>query len=174
MYYDLFSDYNEQEHDFKFAHSEDKLPKINAERSGRIVNSDSEEHQLLSETCWFSSQELFTRLRQTSDARKVAANIFRELATDGMIRKDGLQELKKNHIMENVRDFKERIFDDKSITISKVEAHIMGDIRKDRQRIIEMFQRLNSNGTKLSRCHDKNALSTQRCPKQKHGKYDKH
>ena len=148
MYYDLFSDYKDQEHDFKFAAPGDVISKANLERYQRIDNGAS---NILRETCWFPVPALFTMLKRTTNERKIAERIFNTFVERGTIRqKDKLYELKEKHIQENVRDFKDRIFGDRSIGISKVEAHMCENINDDRQRIVEMFQRLNSNGTRLS------------------------
>ena len=149
MHYDLFSDYKKLEHDFKFAASSDALPKINSERSERITASDSKKLQIIGETLWFPAPLLFTMLKKVANPKAIAANIIKIFTKRGRI-DDELRDLKKEHILENVRDFKDRIFVDKSIGISTVEAHMCEELDDDRLRIVEMFQRLNSNGTRLS------------------------
>ena len=146
LYYDLFSDHSLLEHNFKFADSINSLPKNNAERSERIANG----MECLKETLWFPVPKLFALLKRTKNSKNVANKIFEFFSQKGKIKDDKLKDLKKDHIRENVSDFEARIFDDKSIGISKVEAHMCDKVDDDHQRIVEMFQRLNSNGTHLS------------------------
>lgn len=150
LHYDLFSDYKALEHDFKFAASRDALPKNNSERSERIADINITEPQILKETLWLPVPLLFTMLKKVSNYKAVATRIFKTFTENGRIENDELKELKREHIVENVRDFKDRIFLDCSIGISKVEAHMCENLDDDRRRIVEMFQRLNSNGTRLS------------------------
>ncbi len=146
MYYDLFSDCKKLEHNFKFAASADLLPKTNPERAERVAEGSSN----IESAFWFPAPVLFTMLKQTADPRAVADKIIDILTEKGRFDDDDLKELKKEYIRDNVYDFKNRIFVDKSIGVSKVESHMLGEFDADRQRIAEMFQRLNMNGTRLS------------------------
>ncbi|MBQ3694065.1 MAG: DUF262 domain-containing protein [Synergistaceae bacterium] len=131
LYFDLFSnptqsDYN---YNFRFASSESALFRN---------NKDSKFGTYL----WYSASDLFSRLQQTEDPRNVARDIANE--------KEITNIEQERCIEDNVSDFYTRIFADSSIGLSKVIAHMSKDVDEDRQRIAEMFQRLNTGGTRLS------------------------
>lgn len=129
LFYDLFSNYRENEYNFDFGVSADKLPPENKDSS--VIN----------EHFWYQASLLFNRLTREPH-RSVA---------DDIINRAGITDYKKiDHIKENVRNFFDRIFADTSIGISKVSAHLFSDTIKDRERIAELFQRLNSGGTTLT------------------------
>lgn len=129
LFYDLFSNYRENEYNFRFGASADKLPPENKDSS--VIN----------EHFWYQASLLFDRLTREPH-RSV---------TDDIINRAGITDYKKiDHIKENVRNFYDRIFADTSIGISKVSAHLFSDTIKDRERIAELFQRLNSGGTTLT------------------------
>ena len=131
MYYDLMSNYEEMEYDFRFEASQDKLPKTSKSAS------EARAHM------WYSVPVLFRKLRSTFNTKLVVKEIIQELGVT-----DSVQE---EFIRENIKDFSERIFTDKSIGISKVAAHMFGsDVFADRARITELFRRLNDGGTRLS------------------------
>lgn len=81
-------------------------------------------------------------LKDIANTRKAAEDIITE--------KNITDDKEQEYIRENIRDFYDRIFVDKSIGISKVTANISGSIQQDRNRITELFKRLNDGGTKLS------------------------
>ena len=130
LYYDLFSNYKVREYNFKFSSSLEDLPKRNRDNalSGKYL--------------WYPAPYLFSQLQDMEDTRRVAENITSE---------KGIKDLEQARCIENnIWDFYGRIFGDKSVGLSKVIAHMSGDIIDDRQRIAEMFRRLNSSGTRLS------------------------
>lgn len=132
MYYDLYSDYLEDEYDFKFAAKIEELPKNNKERSG----------QALKECLWYPVTGLYDRLADTNDDDQVAEEI---------IKKYDVEEGKKiKHIEKNVRAFYRGIFNAESIGVSKVAVNKSKDEVENRQRIVELFRRLNDGGTRLS------------------------
>lgn len=134
LYYDLFCNCRESQYDFRFAQSDDKLP------STEKNEDENSEHKCL----WYPAPSLFEQLKRKETPRLVAEDIARE---------ESITDLdEKSLIKDSVDDFYERIFRDNSVGLSKVVAHISGDdeIDKDRQRITEMFRRLNDGGTKLS------------------------
>ena len=132
LYYDLFSNPTKSDYDynFKFA-SPDKA-----------LSPNNKENLKFGEYLWYSASALFSRLQQTEDSRIVAREIIQEKGIT-----DREQEI---CIEDNVSDFYHRIFADSSIGLSKVIAHMSKDVNEDRQRIAEMFQRLNTGGTRLS------------------------
>lgn len=130
LYYDLMSDHETFDYNFKFEAREEKLPKTNR-------NSNPERAHI-----WYPAPLLFTKLRH-NNTKLVGKEIIHEL---------GIADPEQCEcIRENIKDFSERIFTDKSIGISRVAAHMFGnDAAADRARITELFRRLNDGGTKLS------------------------
>ena len=132
MYFDLFSDFKNLDYSFKFENDESKLPKIDSEREGDSVK----------EQMWYPAKDLFKRLKDTNDEDQVAEEIIKS--------KNVLDELKKNHVMKNVKVFYKNIFSATNIGISKINVNKSLDLNANRQRIVELFRRLNDGGTKLS------------------------
>ena len=131
MYFDLFSDYN-SEFEFRFENSESKLPKISKDNSERPVP----EHN------WYLASSLLNRLKETNDEDQVADEIIKI--------KNINDDLKKNHIRKNVKAFYKNIITAETLGISKVVINKTFDEITNRQRIVELFRRLNDGGTKLS------------------------
>lgn len=150
MYYDLFSDHARLEHNFKFAVSVQDLPKTNSERAERVAEGSAMNPRLIESTFWFPARNLFEMLKRTANPKAVATQIINVLVERGRFKDDDLKDLKIDHIRENIHDFRNRIFVDRSIGVSKVESHMLGELEADRQRVAQMFQRLNMNGTRLS------------------------
>lgn len=133
MYFDLYSNYIEDEYEFKFAEKADDLPKINKERSSS---------SLLYECFWYPVDGLYTRCSDTNNDDQVAEEI---------IKKNDIEESQQiKHIEKNLRTFYRSIFNAESIGISKVSVNKSKDAIENRQRIVELFRRLNDGGTKLS------------------------
>jgi hypothetical protein len=132
LFFDLLSDYEESEYDFKFAIKADELPKSNKERSS---NSFSSCH-------WYPVDDLFQRLSITTKARQVAKEIIKKI--------DIVDDTQVDTIETNIQDFFDAIFADESVGISKVAVNKSKDVIENRQRIVELFRRLNDGGTKLS------------------------
>lgn len=132
MYFDLYSDYSEGEYDFKFTNNIEDLPDVNKERAESVIQ----------ECLWYPATDLFQRLSQTIKARQVAKEIIKKFSIE-----DGD---KIECIEATVQDFFDAIFADESIGISKVSINKSKDPVENRQRIVELFRRLNDGGTKLS------------------------
>ena len=133
MFFDLFSDYQNQEYDFDFfdfANTAKMPPEDNKGRAG------------LNETLWYPADELYRRLADTNDDRQVAGEII--------TRKSINAEDKKKTVEDNVHVFYRSIFGGNSIGISKVSVNKSKDKIYNRQRIVELFRRLNAGGTILS------------------------
>lgn len=129
LYFDLLSDGDNMEYEFKFAENEDKLPKSNNERS-------------ISECRWYSVNDLFQRLSSTSKARQISKEI---------VKKFNIEDTNKIETVENnVQDFFEAIFANDCIGLSTVCIDTDKNLTENRQRIVELFRRLNDGGTKLS------------------------
>lgn len=131
LYFDLFSDYN-SEYEFKFEKDENKLPKLSKENVDRKI----QEH------FWYPAKELLRRLMDTNDEDQVA---------DEIIKKNNInEESKKTHIIKNVKVFYKNVITSETIGISKVVINKSLPEIENRQRIVELFRRLNDGGTRLS------------------------
>jgi hypothetical protein len=131
LYFDLYSDYN-LEYEFKFEKEENKLPKISKENIDRKI----QEH------FWYPAKELLRRLKDTNDEDQVADEIIKKsLITE---------ELKKTHITKNVKAFYKNVITAETLGISKVVINKSLPEIDNRQRIVELFRRLNDGGTRLS------------------------
>lgn len=130
MYFDLFSDFANLEYSFKFENDESKLPKYDQEKAG------------IKEYMWYSAKDLFKRLKETQDEDQVADEIIRL--------KNIVDETEKNHVFRNVRVFYKNIFSATNIGVSKITVNKSLNLNENRQRVVELFRRLNDGGTKLS------------------------
>jgi|WetSurMetagenome_2_1015567.scaffolds.fasta_scaffold27034_3 uncharacterized protein with ParB-like and HNH nuclease domain len=135
LYFDLFSDFN-SEYEFKFEKEENKLPKDFKERK-------------IKEPFWYPVKELFQRLKDTNEEDQVANEIIKK----NLIVDDD----KKIHVTKNVKAFYKNTITAETIGISKVVINkfLLGksedeSARENRQRIVELFRRLNDAGTRLS------------------------
>ncbi|GIV29803.1 MAG: hypothetical protein KatS3mg028_0869 [Bacteroidia bacterium] len=131
LYFDLFSDYN-IEYEFKFEKDENKLPKESKENNDRKIP----------EHFWYPVKELFVRLKDINDEDQVA---------DEIIRKNNIEdEDRKEQIKRNIRAFYRNVITAEAIGISKVVINKSLPEIENRQRIVELFKRLNDGGTRLS------------------------
>ncbi len=131
LFFDLFSDYN-LEYEFKFEKDENKLPKISKENIDRKIP----------EHFWYPVKTLLEKLRNTGKYKQVVKEI---------IDKQGItDDLKKDHIEENILSFYENVLNSETLGISKVVINKSLPEIENRQRIVELFRRLNDGGTRLS------------------------
>ena len=131
LYFDLFSDYN-LEYEFKFEKDENKLPKNSKENIDRKIK----------EHFWYPAKELLRRLKDTNDEDQVADEIINENSIT--------EELKITHIRKNVKAFYKNVITSETLGISKVVINKSLPEAENRQRIVELFRRLNDGGTRLS------------------------
>ena len=110
---------------------ESKLPKENSEREEGSVKRH----------LWYPANTLFKQLRDSNDEDQVAEKIINSLGI--------ILDVEKNFVMKNVRFFYKNIFTVKNIGIAKVLVNKTLDELANRQRIVELFRRLNSGGTRL-------------------------
>lgn len=132
LYFDFFSDCANFEYDFKFAIKADELPKVNKERASSSVSN----------CLWYPVDDLFQRLSITTKARQVTREIIEKIDVEDDTQKDIIE--------TNIQDFFDAVFADESVGISKVSVNKSKDVIDNRQRIVELFRRLNDGGTKLS------------------------
>ncbi|MDD5456763.1 MAG: DUF262 domain-containing protein [Candidatus Margulisbacteria bacterium] len=131
LFFDLFSDYH-TEYEFKFESDEKKLPKNSVDNNGRTI----QEHK------WYLTSTLLRRLKDTNDEDQVANEIIQA--------HNIIDELKKTHIIKNIKAFYKNIITAEALGVSKVIINKTLHETSNRQRIVELFRRLNDGGTKLS------------------------
>ncbi|HCW05904.1 MAG TPA: hypothetical protein DGG95_00870 [Cytophagales bacterium] len=137
LYFDLYSDFS-TEFEFKFENDILRLPKQSKDNADRTIP----EHN------WYLASGLLKRLKDTNDEDQVASEIISvQLIGD---------ETKKNHITKNIKAFYKNIITAETLGISKVVINkfLPGkdedqSAMDNRQRIVELFKRLNNGGTKL-------------------------
>jgi len=131
LYFDLYSDFN-SEFEFKFENDIQKL----------LKQSKDNENRAIPEHNWYLASGLLKRLKDTNDEDQVAAEIIaaQKITND----------LNKTHIVKNVKAFYKNIITAETLGISKVVINKSLDETANRQRIVELFRRLNDGGTKLS------------------------
>lgn len=136
MYFDLFSDFEGEEYEFVFAATnaeKDTKPKKNAERAGK---------NLIGKCFWYPVKDLYERLSATDDEEQIA---------DYIIDYNNIVDtIQKKHIKRNIAKFYKSIFSARSIGISKVTINASKNKIENRQKMVELFRRLNDGGTRLS------------------------
>lgn len=131
LYFDLYSDFN-TEFEFKFENDIQKLPKQSKDNADRVIP----EHN------WYLASGLLKRLKDTNDEDQVASEIISaQSITD---------DIKKTHVTKNVKAFYKNIITAETLGVSKVVINKSHNETANRQRIVELFRRLNDGGTKLS------------------------
>lgn len=131
LFFDLYSDYN-SEFEFKFENNTSKLPKQSKDNTDRAIPDHN----------WYLVSGLLQRLKDTNDEDQVS---------DEIIKVQNIAEPKlKTHIQKNVKAFYKNVMNAEAIGISKVVVNKSFDEVANRQRIVELFRRLNDGGTKLS------------------------
>lgn len=131
LYFDLYSDFH-TEFEFKFENDTNKLLKQSKDNADRTIP----EHN------WYLASGLLKRLKDTNDEDQVASEIISaQSITD---------DTKKTHITKNVKAFYKNVITAETLGISKVVINKSFNETVNRQRIVELFRRLNDGGTKLS------------------------
>jgi len=131
LYFDLFSDYN-SEYEFKFENDKDKLPKQSKDNNERPIKNHF----------WYSVKNLIIKLKDTGRYKQVV----REIIEDSNI----TQDIEKEFVEENVLSFYENVLNSPTLGISKVVVNKTLPELDNRQKIVELFRRLNDGGTYLS------------------------
>ncbi len=133
LYFDLFSDYS-SEFEFKFENDSKKLPSSSKENIDRPIP----------EHFWYLSNILLKKLKDSGGRYK---QVVREIIDINNITDD----LRKEHIEENILAFYENVINAETLGISKVIINkLPNEEINNRQKIVELFRRLNDGGTKLS------------------------
>lgn len=142
VYFDLYSDYQKRDYDFKFATpGKEKSSVENSDRAKRELKES--ECQTIGECFWYSVKKLYSLLDDKQDSGKIADIIARN-------ENEKIEDkIKLKHIERNIACFFDKIFKDRCIGLSRV--FISKDNENDnRQWLVELFRRLNSGGTTLS------------------------
>ena len=130
LYFDLYSNYLD-EFEFKFEKDEGQLPKSSKEESRKIP-----------ERLWYPVKELLNKLKDINDEDQVADEVIEDNSVDN--------DLEKDHIRKNIKSFYKNITSSESLGVSIVNVNKSRPDQENRQRIVELFRRLNDGGTKLS------------------------
>jgi hypothetical protein len=131
LYFDLFSDYN-VEYEFKFENDINKLPKEIKENFDRPLKM----------RFWYSAKDLLRRLKTSTDEDQTAE----EIISDNNI----TDEKQRQFVTKNVKSFYKNINNALTLGISKVSINKTLPEIENKQRIVELFRRLNDGGTVLS------------------------
>lgn len=133
LFFDLFSNSEDKEYEFRFAVKADELPKVNNERASA---------GMIRECLWYPADGLFQRLSTNTKARQISKEIINNYEVEDNDQIDAVE--------TNVQDFSDTVFKDESIGISRVSVNRDKNPTENRQQIVELFRRLNDGGTKLS------------------------
>lgn len=131
LYFNLNNNYRDLEFDFKFSIDPKKLP-----------STKKDDDNVSTRTIWYPVAKLFSHLKNTNDDRQVS----REIANELEIRDD----IEKQYIADNIWSFYKSIFSNPSIGLCTVIINRSLDKTSNKQRIVELFRRLNDGGTRLS------------------------
>jgi len=131
LFFDLFSDYMSC-YEFLFEQDTGKLPKEVSNESTRIINK----------CLWIEAESLLRDLKATGRARTTSNNLFKRFSI--------VDQIEKECIEYNVDSFCSNVMSNKTIGISEVVLDRTSNETANRQRIVELFRRLNDGGTKLS------------------------
>ncbi len=129
LFFDLFSDYKET-YEFQFAKGIESLEKT--------ANEDRE----IKICFWYSVKELFIALKESHDPQDMVDDITNKFGIDG--------EKEKEYIRRNIFAFHHNISNIRAIGIAKVAINKKLSQDENRQKMLELFIRLNDGGTKLS------------------------
>lgn len=130
LYFDLLSDYPNLEFDFRFMNDVNRLPLQNNEKIS------------IQQCLWHSVYYLFNRLKLTNDPFQVSDEVI--------IDKKVVDTEQQRAIRMNISYFYQNVFGGKHVGIAKVDINRTLDETSNRQRIVELFRRLNDGGTRLS------------------------
>ena len=130
LYFDLYSNYLSQ-YEFKFEKDKSSLP-----------SSSKDDGRSLSRHLWYKAGTLLNKLKDTNDEEQVADELIDDF--------DVKDESERDHIKKNIKAFYKNIISSRSLGVSIVNINKTRPDLENRQRIVELFRRLNDGGTKLS------------------------
>ncbi|KAA6340880.1 hypothetical protein EZS27_011281 [termite gut metagenome] len=129
LYFDLFSDFN-SDFEFKFENDATKLP------------IKSKDERPILEHFWYPVSGLLEKLKNTGKYKQTVKEI--------VDKNNIIDDTKKDYIEENILAFYENVLNSDTLGISKVVINKSLPEIENRQRIVELFRRLNDGGTRLS------------------------
>jgi len=135
LYFDLYSDFN-KEFEFRFENDIQKLPK----KSPKLT--DDEIGRTIRDRFWYPVAGLLEKLKNAGRYKLIVKDII----TSNSIIDDN----KKEHIEENILAFYENVINSETLGVSKIIINKFMPELDNRQRIVELFRRLNDGGTELS------------------------
>lgn len=132
LYFDLLSEARFDSFNFIFA-------KNSAELKKELDNHDG---TMKIDTLWFSVTDLFKKIKE-------AGKKFKFVAEDEIFLLRDFTDDEKRKITDCLEAFTNEIFSSENVGICEVRINLNDDIIKNRQRVVELFRRLNQGGTKL-------------------------
>lgn len=131
LYFNINSDFANEEFDFKFSNEKNKLP-IKSK-----LDSGAEQTNI-----WYVVKTLYEKLAKSNEFEQCADELILELNI-------GDEDIQKR-IRRNVSKFYQKIFAAKVIGVCKVSVNRTFNETLNRQKVVELFRRLNDGGTKLT------------------------
>ena len=131
LFFNVLTDPAEMEYDFRFAPNSAALLKTTTNNNDQKI-----------EALWLSVPAMYQRMSAVSDDDPIVDELLQ--------RHQITAEEQKKFLTTNVRTFYKALFNDRAIGISKVAINRTLDPSVNRQRIVELFRRLNDGGTRLS------------------------
>ncbi|WP_452231396.1 GmrSD restriction endonuclease domain-containing protein [Lacinutrix sp. MEBiC02595] len=132
LYFDLLSEVRKDNFNFSFAKDTSELKKELDNFDGTSKNS----------TLWISVTDLFKQIKE-------AGKKYKYVAEDEIFNIRDFTKIEKERILDCLESFTDEIFSSENIGICEVRINLKDDITKNRQRVVELFRRLNQGGTKL-------------------------
>jgi len=130
LYFNLNSDYKRLEFDFQFPDNQGKLLKTQKNDDDEII-----------ENIWYPVRQLYERAKLIRNRRQLTTEIIDTL---------NVSSENEDSVDANIEFFYEAIFNNLTIGLSKVIINRTLDDIENKQRMVELFRRLNDGGTKLS------------------------
>ncbi len=122
LHFNLYSDFRNDEYEFNFLFPDKKK-------------------SLKEKNFLYPAKDLFEKLSKTNDAYAVAEEIIGQYA---------VPEDNNRYIECNIQKFYDSIFKEETVGISRVTLNKNRNEMENRQRMVELFQRLNKEATRLS------------------------
>lgn len=132
LYFDLLSEARKNNFNFAFA-------KDSSELKNALDNFDGTKKNA---TLWISVTDLFKQIKE-------AGKKYKYVAEDEIFTIKDFEKNEKIRILDCLESFTNEIFSSENIGICEVRINLKEDITKNRQRVVELFRRLNQGGTKL-------------------------
>jgi|SRR5690554_5483460 len=132
LYFDLLSEARMDNFNFAFAKDSKDLKK-------ELDNFDGTKKI---PTLWISVCELFKQIKE-------AGKKYKYVAEDEIFPMRDFSKEEQEKVLDCLESFTEEIFSSENVGICEVRINLKDDEIKNRQRVVELFRRLNQGGTKL-------------------------